>query len=129
MGFWIFDFPMNGSYLLAVLMMFLQGICGMCYGLMLSAICTHEIIALLLGAGSQLMFCFITGIFWPVDTMIPLLRYFSYLMPQTIPMEAYRHILIRGFDLTKQSVVNGFLITGVWIAFFLIAAIVIFKLK
>ena len=101
----------------------------MCYGLMLSAICTHEMFALILGAGSQLMFCFITGIFWPVDTMIPLLRYISYLMPQTIPMEAYRHVLIRGFDLTKQAVLNGFLVTGVWIAFFLIAAIVIFKLR
>ena len=28
MGFWIFDFPMNGSYILAVTMMFLQGIAG-----------------------------------------------------------------------------------------------------
>ena len=28
MGFWIFDFPMNGSYILAITMMFLQGICG-----------------------------------------------------------------------------------------------------
>jgi hypothetical protein len=39
---------------------------------MLSSICTHEITALLLGAGSQLMFCFITGIFWPVDTVFDL---------------------------------------------------------
>jgi hypothetical protein len=30
MGFWIFEFPMNGSYFLAVVMMFLQGICGKC---------------------------------------------------------------------------------------------------
>lgn len=28
MGFWIFDFPMKGSYVLAVTMMFLQGLCG-----------------------------------------------------------------------------------------------------
>lgn len=28
MGFWIFDFPMKGSYVLAVAMMFLQGLCG-----------------------------------------------------------------------------------------------------
>jgi type III secretory pathway component EscV len=28
MGFWIFEFPMKGSYFLAVVMMFLQGICG-----------------------------------------------------------------------------------------------------
>ena len=151
MGFWIFDFPMKGSYVLAIAMMFLQGLCGKCcflinkkkiiftfllilnlgmtFGLMLSAICTSEMTALALGAGSQLMFCFITGIFWPVETMIALLRYISYAMPQTKPMESFRHILIRGFDLSKPAVLNGYLITVAWIAFFLILAIVIFRVR
>lgn len=148
MGFWIFSFPMKGSYVLAVTMMFCQGLCGtfknsfflllltklfpfpgMTYGLMLSAICTNEMTALMLGAGSQLMFCFITGIFWPVDTMIPLLRYFSYMMPQTLPMESFRHILIRGFDLSRPAVLNGYFISIGWIIFFLVLAIVIFRFR
>lgn len=83
----------------------------------------------MLGAGSQLMFCFITGIFWPVDTMIAFLRYISYLLPQTKPMESFRHILIRGFDLSKPAVYNGYLITIFWIAFFLIMAIAIFRFR
>lgn len=129
MGFWIFSFPMKGSYFLAVAMMFCQGLCGMTYGLMLSAICTNEMTALMLGAGSQLMFCFITGIFWPVDTMIPFLRYFSYMMPQTLPMESFRHILIRGFGLSRSAVWNGYVISVGWIIFFLILAIVIFRIR
>lgn len=28
MGFWVFQFPMNGSYILAAIMLFLQGLCG-----------------------------------------------------------------------------------------------------
>lgn len=101
----------------------------MTYGLMLSAICTNEMTALMLGAGSQLMFCFITGIFWPVDTMVALLRYISYAMPQTKPMESFRHILIRGFDLSKPAVFNGYIITVGWIVFFLVLAISIFRFK
>lgn len=57
------------------------------------------------------------------------IRYFSYFLPQTLPIEALRFILSRGWDPSYYEVFIGFLVTVIWIAFFLTTATIIFRIR
>ena len=98
----------------------------MAYGLMISAICKEENSATMLALGSFYPNLLMSGTVWPVQAMPLPMKYFSYILPQTIPIESMRYILSRGWDPSYPEVAAGFGITIGWTIFFLLAAVLIF---
>lgn len=50
--FLVFKIPLGGSPILVILLTLLQGLCGMCYGLVISSICSVEQSAMMLALGT-----------------------------------------------------------------------------
>ena len=128
-AFMIFSVPNNGSIILATILTFLQGVCGLMFGLMVSAICPDEIYATTLCIGAFFPTVIIGGIFWPLESMPTALRYISQVLPSTLPIESLRSILLRGWNLQQTHVMIGFIITILWMLFFFINAITFFMKK
>lgn len=74
------------------------------------------------------MTCF-AGIIWPLEAMPYWIRWFSYMQPQTLPTEMLRHVLSRGWNIEDEGVWMGFAVTFGWLAFFLISAAIVFRIK
>jgi len=127
--FLVFEIPSVGPFFWVILLTLLQGSCGMAYGLMISALCKEENSATMLALGSFYPNMLLSGTVWPIQAMPEFMRYFSYLLPQTIPIEAMRYILSRGWGPEHLEVALGFGITIVWTTFFLLSAVIIFKVK
>ncbi|CAG2109369.1 unnamed protein product [Medioppia subpectinata] len=127
--FLVFEIPFRGQFIWVIVLTLLQGSCGMAFGLMISAICEEENSATMLALGSFYPNLLLSGTVWPTQSMPTFIRYFSYILPQTIPIEAMRYILSRGWDLSYGIVALGFGVTIIWIIFFLTAAVIIFKYR
>jgi ABC-type multidrug transport system permease subunit len=128
-AFVIFTIPNSGSIITAIALILMQGICGLMFGLMISAACPNEIYATTLGIGAFFPSVIIGGIFWPIESMPIGLRYISYILPSTLPIESLRCILLRGWGITYHQVLIGFVVTILWFTFFLINAVNFFMRK
>lgn len=127
--FLVFEIPSRGPFIYVGLLTLLQSACGMAFGLMISAMTKEEVSATMLALGSFYPNLLLSGTVWPTQAMPDAMRYFAYLLPQTLPIESLRYILSRGWDITYPEVATGFAVTIVWTTFFLVAAVVIFKAK
>ena len=125
--FFVFEIPSRGPFALAVLLILLQGCTGMAFGLIISAICREENTAVMMLVGTFYINLILAGIIWPIEAMPRWLRMFSYIQPQTLPVEALRNILSRGWSLDQQAVQLGFLVTIGWLLVFLLGAGVCMK--
>ncbi|CAG2114378.1 unnamed protein product, partial [Medioppia subpectinata] len=103
-AFLVFAIPNSGSIVSAVTLTFLQGLCGLMFGLMISAVCHDEIYANTLGIGAFFPSVMIGGIFWPLESMPTALRYISQTLPSTLAIETLRCILLRGWGLDRSQV-------------------------
>jgi len=126
-AFQLFAMPFLGSLTLSISLIILQGLCGLMYGLMLSATCPDEIYATTLAIGTFFPSVIIGGIFWPVQSMPLMLQYLSACLPSTQSIDALRSILLRNWDLRKTSVAGAFVVTTVWLFVFLLCALRNFK--
>lgn len=127
-SFYVFDIPSRGPLGWVFVAIYLQGVCGLMYGLMISAICTEEVTAVMIGIGSFFPCVLLGGMFWPIETIsIKFMRYVGYSLPQTIPTDAMRSILSRGWDTSYPIVQYGFIVSAAWITFFLFMTILIFR--
>ena len=125
--FCVFNISSHEPFIWVVLLKMLQGTCGMAYGLMISAICKEENSATMLALGSFYPNLLMSGTVWPVQAMPAVMKYVSYVLPQTIPIESMRYILSRGWDPSYPEVATGFGITIAWTVIFLFAAVLIFN--
>lgn len=70
----VFDVTNNGDIMLVVILTILQGLCGMCFGFVISAICELERNAIQLALGSFYPTLLLSGVIWPIEGMPYLLR-------------------------------------------------------
>ena len=129
LAFMVFSIPNYGSVILASSLTFLQGMCGLMFGLMLSAVCPDEIYATTLCIGAFFPTVIVGGILWPLESMPFWLKYISQVMPSTLAIESLRSILMRGWGLEHIQVWMGFLVTFFWLLFFLVNALTFFIKK
>jgi len=101
----------------------------MTFGLLISALTTEVTSATMLALGSFYPNLLLSGTMWPTQAMPTCVRYFSYLLPQTLAIESLRHVLSRGWGIDEPEVLLGLAVTLGWSSVFLISAIVIFKYK
>uniref|UniRef100_A0A8C9WBM0 ABC transporter G family member 20-like n=1 Tax=Scleropages formosus TaxID=113540 RepID=A0A8C9WBM0_SCLFO len=127
--FLVFKVPNEGSLLLVITLIVLQGVMGISFGLVISAAIDDEQSANQAALGIFYPNLIISGIIWPVECIPYPLRYLSLVLPQTYASEALRCIMYRGWGLSRMMVWRGFAVTLGWNTFFLILATVILKLR
>lgn len=125
----VFKMPNEGSLVLVIILIVLQGITGISFGLVISAAIDDEQSANQAALGIFYPNLIISGIIWPVECIPYPLRYVSLALPQTYASEALRCIMYRGWGLSRMMVWRGFAVTLGWNTFFLILATVILKLR
>lgn len=125
----VFQVPARGPILWVVTLTILQGICGMAFGLLVSALCDNEQDAIQLSLGSFYPNLLLSGIIWPLEGMPDYLRYISYVLPQTFACQALRGIMSRGWGLEWTPVYRGFLVTLAWITALLAISTIVLKIR
>ncbi|XP_064482498.1 ABC transporter G family member 20-like [Ornithodoros turicata] len=126
-GFVVFQLPSRGSIWIAILLTLSQGLCGMSLGLMISSLFESPATAAMLAAGLNYPSMLLSGILWPVEGIPIQMRWFCYILPQTIPSDSFRSVIYRGWSITHMSVWLGFVVTFVWIIVYLLATVIFFK--
>ncbi|CAF2587733.1 unnamed protein product [Rotaria sp. Silwood2] len=115
----IFKVEIKGSIFLAMALIFMQGICGMSYGLLISSVCEQEIEVMEVALGSVFPILLSSGIIWPLEGMPSAMRFLSNFTPLTHSVEA-----MRCWSFGYFKVWFGFVNAGAWsLGFFVIAAI------
>ncbi|KAG9508995.1 ABC transporter G family member 23, partial [Fragariocoptes setiger] len=127
--FVIYKVPTKGPFAWVFLLLLLQGLTGMAFGLFVSAVCEEENTAIMMILGTFYPNLLLAGVIWPLEAIPYWLRWFSYLQPQTIPTEALRNLIARGWNINETGVWAGFAVTSAWLIFFLAMASMVFKTK
>ncbi|XP_033209457.1 ABC transporter G family member 23 isoform X2 [Belonocnema kinseyi] len=125
----VFGVECKGEIGFVIILTILQGLCGMCFGFVISAICELERNAIQLALGSFYPTLLLSGVIWPVEGMPTILRYISQGLPLTMATTALRSMLTRGWSITEPDVYKGFLSTMLWIAVFLTISMLVLKFK
>ncbi|CAG9569139.1 unnamed protein product [Danaus chrysippus] len=110
-----YKLPFNGSLWTCGALLFLQGLGGMCYGFLLSVLCSSFTVSFFIATGSFYPMILLCGILWPLEGMPEALRLFSLALPFTLPSISLRDMMEKGSSITSPSVYTGFLITLAWI--------------
>lgn len=125
----VFGVQCKGDIFLVIVLTILQGLCGMCFGFVISAVCELERNAIQLALGSFYPTLLLSGVIWPIEAMPTVLRYISICLPLTMATTATRAILTRGWSFIEPDVYNGFLSTIIWIVLFLTVSLAVLKFK
>lgn len=123
--FTIFKIPLEGSWFTVLCLILMQGLCGMCMGLMISACCEKETSAIQCAMGLIYPLLLTSGIIWPIQAVPKWLMYISDALPLTLPTDALRFIMGRGWGMAHPGVFTGLLITMGWIVVFVFLTAVI----
>ncbi|XP_026799872.1 ABC transporter G family member 23 isoform X2 [Pangasianodon hypophthalmus] len=125
----VFKIPNEGSLILVICLIVLQGVTGISFGLVISSAIDDEQSANQAALGIFYPNLIISGVIWPVECIPYPLRYLSLALPQTYASEALRCIMYRGWGLSRMMVWRGFAVTLGWNTFFLMLATIILKLR
>ncbi|XP_055389229.1 ABC transporter G family member 23 isoform X2 [Condylostylus longicornis] len=125
----VFEVTNNGELFWVILLTLLQGMCGMCFGFVISALCELERNAIQLALGSFYPTLLLSGVIWPIEGMPLVLRYVSLCLPLTLATTSLRAILTRGWQIYEADVYYGFLATLGWIVLFLVITMIILRSK
>ncbi|KAI4461940.1 atp-binding cassette sub-family h member 1 [Holotrichia oblita] len=128
-SFAVFNVTERGPLWLVVLLTVLTGLCGMCFGCVVSCVCDTERTATYLAMGSFLPIVMLCGIVWPIEAMHHVLKVISYVLPLTKSTESLRAMLQKGWAFEHPAVYAGFVSTLLWIAVYLVVAILFLKFK
>ncbi|XP_003426606.1 ABC transporter G family member 20 isoform X2 [Nasonia vitripennis] len=119
-----FQLPCKGSLVTVTAMVLLTGICGMCYGFLISVLCNSHTVANFVSTGSFYPIILLCGAIWPAEGMPTVLRWVSFAMPTTIPSFSLRGILEKGYAVAEPEVYTGFLIVFGWTSAFVICCLI-----
>ncbi|XP_067618851.1 ABC transporter G family member 23 isoform X2 [Eurosta solidaginis] len=125
----VFGVTNNGDLFWVIIITLLQGLCGMCFGFLISSVCELERNAIQLALGSFYPTLLLSGVIWPIEGMPIVLRYISLCLPLTLATTSLRSILTRGWVITEKAVYSGFLTTLAWIFGFLILTLLVLRAK
>lgn len=125
----VFGVECKGDVFSAVILTILQGLCGMCFGFVISAICELERNAIQLALGSFYPTLLLSGVIWPIEGMPCVLRYISLGLPLTMATTSLRSMLSRGWSIVEPDVYNGYISTIIWIVLFLSISMLVLKFK
>ncbi|XP_030080635.1 ABC transporter G family member 23 isoform X2 [Drosophila hydei] len=125
----VFGVTNNGELFWVIVLTLLQGMCGMCFGFLISSICELERNAIQLALGSFYPTLLLSGVIWPIEGMPVVLRYISLCLPLTMATSSLRSILTRGWAIFEADVYVGYLSTLSWILGFLVLTLLVLRSK
>ncbi|XP_030757692.1 ABC transporter G family member 20 isoform X2 [Sitophilus oryzae] len=125
----VFKVECQGDIVVVVILTILQGLCGMCFGFVISAVCELERNAIQLALGSFYPTLLLSGVIWPIEGMPTVLRYISTFLPLTLATTSLRAMMTRGWSFLEPDVYYGFLSTIVWIVLFLTISLIVLRIK
>nr|CAD7424981.1 unnamed protein product [Timema monikensis] len=128
-SFVVFNITCRGDVATVSALTVLTGLCGMCFGFVVSCLCDTERTATYLALGSFLPIVMLCGIIWPVEGMHYSLKLISFILPLTKSTESLRTILARGWSISQPTVYFGFVATLIWMAVFLTISILALKFR
>ncbi|XP_024883601.1 ABC transporter G family member 23-like isoform X3 [Temnothorax curvispinosus] len=100
-----------------------SGFTGLMYGFIVSIGCKNHTMATYCSAGSFFPIILLNGGMWPLEGMPKILRWFSYIVPTTLPSISLRGLIYKGSSITDSEVYFGLLISLGWILLFFIITI------
>ncbi|XP_022128875.2 ABC transporter G family member 20 [Pieris rapae] len=124
-----YDLPFKGSIVTCGILLFLQGLGGMCYGFLLSVLCSSFTVAFFVATGSFYPMILLCGILWPLEGMPWALKQVALMLPFTLPSRSLRDLMERGSGITDYNVYIGFLISIGWIVLILTLCFLRLKYK
>ncbi|KYN03411.1 PREDICTED: ABC transporter G family member 23-like [Cyphomyrmex costatus] len=119
----IWGLECKGPIFTVMVLIFLTGFCGLMYGFLISVTCNDYFTAHIVTTGSFVLLLMLNGIFWPVEGIPSVLRWFSYASPLTLPSLSMRGIIYKGYSISEPEVYIGFLINVAWLLLFFILTI------
>lgn len=119
----------EGSLFLVMILIFLQNLSGLAYGLVFTSWSTDPVHFIAFAGGSMGSFLFFSGIMWPIEAQPFFFRWIARFTPLAIPSEALRSIMVRGLPLWDNLVWPGFLVSVGYFLLFLVGAANFFNLK
>ncbi|XP_032597380.1 ABC transporter G family member 23 isoform X2 [Drosophila grimshawi] len=125
----VFGVTNNGDLFWVIVLTLLQGMCGMCFGFLISSICELERNAIQLALGSFYPTLLLSGVIWPIEGMPVVLRYISLCLPLTLATSSLRSILTRGWAIFETDVYIGYVSTLSWILGFLVLTLLVLRSK
>uniref|UniRef100_T1JJ88 ABC-2 type transporter transmembrane domain-containing protein n=1 Tax=Strigamia maritima TaxID=126957 RepID=T1JJ88_STRMM len=128
-AFEVFNMQNNGSILLVIILLLLQGISGMSLGLLISCMCNEGGFTVMLSTILFFPGIAFGGMMWTILSMPDYLHTISVAFPHTLATESMRWISLRGKDLSWHKVWPGFLATIAWIMGLTILSLIVMKFK
>lgn len=71
----------------------------------------------------------VVGVLWPVEAMPAVLKTVSHILPFTIPIDALRSIMKKGWDSTHMIVIDAYAISIAWSAVYILVSFYLLKTK
>ena len=121
-GILVFNVPCFGNGFLLFLLLFMLGLVGFGWGLVIAAFCRSELVCAQVALTSVLPVLLLSGIIWPVEAMPEWIAICARFFPTTWACEAARSIMLRGWGFEHTTVWLAFLIVAVWAAVLDVAA-------
>lgn len=106
------------SALLVLGLCILQGLSGLSFGFFLTLICKQESEAATLIIAIIFPIFFVSGVLWPVEGMPYILQNLSPIFPMTLPTQALRSIMNRGWGVLHSQVWGGYFVSLAYIVGF-----------
>jgi len=110
LGFFVFEMPMLGSYLLLFLEILLFVLASLIIGLLISTVSNSQQIAMLLSLmGLVLPTILLSGFIFPISSMPSILQYLSHLIPAKWFIIIVKNIMLKGTGLNAIGLETGVL--------------------
>ncbi|KAH8032548.1 hypothetical protein HPB51_026001 [Rhipicephalus microplus] len=126
-AFVIFELPTRGPIYAVIILTLLQGICGMMFGLLISSLFDDADAATMVAVGANYPAMMISGILWPLEGIPMAVRVVSYVLPLTLPADAFRSVMSKGWGLFHTHVMLGVFVSVTWACVFLAGTILSFR--
>ena len=127
--FFIWSLEIKGSALLFIIQLLFHGFCSISFGVLISSLVSTESAAMVIRVGVLLPSFFFSGIIWPVESYGPFLQTLTLISPLTLPAEALRSIIYRGWGLTYFPVWIALISNSIHSIIYLMIAVFASKVK
>ncbi|KAH7973880.1 hypothetical protein HPB49_005977 [Dermacentor silvarum] len=126
-AFVIFELPTRGPIYAVIILTLLQGTCGMMFGLLISSLFDDPDAATMVSVGANYPAMMLSGILWPLEGIPMAVRIVSYVLPLTLPADAFRSVMSKGWGLFHTHVLFGVFVSITWACVFLAGTILSFR--
>lgn len=102
---------------------------GMSFGMVVSTLTASETAAAISIASIVIGNITLCGVIWPIEAVPYWIRWLSISMPSTLPTEALRGLMNKGWGIDNWQVQLGLYSCAIWFILFAVTALKLFKFK